>query len=448
MRSALIIANSQYDDDVLRQITAPAKDAESLARVLADPLISGFDVKTVLDKPSHFVSREIETFFAERNRDDLLLLYFSGHGVKDEDGQLYLATADTKHKLLRSTALWANFINDVMRQSRSRCQILLLDCCYSGAFARGMTAKDTAYVGTKEHFEGRGRIVLTASDSMQYAFEGDRVEGAGAGSVFNRNIVRGLETGEADLNGDGLISMDELYNYVYDRVSAETPSQLPRKWALEGEGELIIARNPRGSPPKLAAVELQVLIPKRTILLGGLQFCFIPGATFPMGSDEGYPNQRPRHPVRVSAFFLASTPVTNAQFSEFVRQTRYATDAETEGSALCLRDGEWRITAGANWRRPVGCTSTIDDKPHHPVVQVTWNDTVVYCKWLSGTSGFTLDLPTEAQWEYAAAGPDGHLWAFGSMSVARPGTRARREKVRGCKQSPGSEVAGVLETRT
>ena len=243
-RVALIIASYQYQDTGLSKLVAPAQDAEGLAQVLEDPAIGGFEVQTLLNQPSHQVRQHVEDFFSDRQRDDLLLCYFSGHGIKDEDGRLYFATPDTRRKRLRSTAIAATLVNDVMRSSYSRLQVLLLDCCYSGAFARGMVAKSDQAVGIKERFEGRGRVVLTASDAMQYAFEGDEVKGKGVRSIFTRALVRGLETGEADLNEDGRISLDELYDYVYDRVTDETPQQRPGKWAFDVQGEIIIAQSP------------------------------------------------------------------------------------------------------------------------------------------------------------------------------------------------------------
>jgi hypothetical protein len=202
----------------------------------------------LLNEPADTVRRAIEAFFADRKRDSLLLLYFSGHGIKDQDGQLYFALADTQRKLLRATAIQARFVNEVMRYSRSRQQVLLLDCCYSGAFPRGMIAKADRTVGTWDYFEGRGRIVLTASDAVQYAFEGDKVKGQGVHSVFTHALVQGLETGEADRNRDGVVSLDEVYDYVYDRVTAETPQQTPGKWAFGVQGEIILARNPTVEP--------------------------------------------------------------------------------------------------------------------------------------------------------------------------------------------------------
>ena len=243
-RLALIVASSKFTDKTLQQLVAPGQDAADLARVLEDAAIGGFEVKRLINHPSHEVRREIEAFFANRKRDDLLLLYFSGHGVKDDDGRLYLATTDTQRGLFRSTAVPAAFVNETMTASRSRRQVLILDCCHSGAFARGMVAKGGESVDIRDRFEGRGRVVLTASNATQYAFQGDDIIGEGSRSVFTRHLVRGLESGEADRDGDGWVSLDELYDYVYDRVTDETPQQTPSKWTFDLQGEIVVARNP------------------------------------------------------------------------------------------------------------------------------------------------------------------------------------------------------------
>jgi hypothetical protein len=261
-RSALILACNQYEDPEIRQLTAPANDAEALAKVLNDPDIGGFEVKTLINEPSYKVKRAVESFFSDNQRDDLLFLYFSGHGMKDEDdGNLYFATSDTQRKLLHSTAVSANFVNDIMRKSISQKQVLVLDCCYSGAFARGMVAKGDRCVYTREQFEGRGRIVLTASDATHYSFEGNKLEGEAIYSEFTDLLINGLESGEADTNGDGLISLDELYNYLLDKASFKKSHSKPRKWAFDVQGEIIIAKNPRpvAKPSELPLALIQAI---------------------------------------------------------------------------------------------------------------------------------------------------------------------------------------------
>jgi hypothetical protein len=129
-------------------------------------------------------------------------------------------------------------------RSRSRRIVLLLDCCYAGAFERGMTARAGTGVGVESQFGGRGRAVITASSAMEYAFEGDELADARelAPSVFTSALVEGLETGEADRDQDGLVALDELYDYVYDKVRTATPNQTPGKWTFGVQGELIIAQ--------------------------------------------------------------------------------------------------------------------------------------------------------------------------------------------------------------
>jgi hypothetical protein len=246
-RSALIVASDQYSDPGLRQLRAPASDARALAAVLRDPRIGDFEVRTLLNEPAHLVNLAVEEFFADRQPGDLLLVHFSGHGVKNQDGELYFAAPNTVLGRLGATAVAAEFVSRQMSRSRSRRVVLLLDCCYAGAFERGLVARAGTEVGIEQHFGGRGRAVITASSGMEYAFEAGELTDTGEvpPSVFTSALVQGLETGEADQDQDGQVSLDELYDYVYDKVRAATPEQTPGKWTFGVQGELYIARRSR-----------------------------------------------------------------------------------------------------------------------------------------------------------------------------------------------------------
>jgi Caspase domain len=258
-RSALIVASDTYTDPGLRRLRAPASDAQALAGVLENPQIGGFQVHTLLNEPAHEINLAVEEFFAERRPDDLLLLHVSCHGVKDEAGELYFAAANSRLRRLAATAVAAEFVNRRMSRSRSRRVVLLLDCCYAGAFERGMTARAGTGVGIEEQFGGRGRAVITASSAMEYAFEGDQLADTQelAPSVFTSALVEGLETGEADRDQDGMVALGELYDYVYDKVREATPNQTPGKWMFGVQGDLYIARRahpvttPAPLPPEL-----------------------------------------------------------------------------------------------------------------------------------------------------------------------------------------------------
>ena len=262
-RSALIVASYDYRDPGLRRLRAPSRDAEALGRVLEDPQIGGFDVRTMLNEPAHVVAEAVEEFFADRAPDDMLLVHFSCHGIKDEGGELYLAAANTKLNRLGATAVPAEFVNRRMGRSRSRRVVLLLDCCYAGAFERGMLPRADAGLDIEGQFGGRGRAVITASSAMEYAFEGAELTGAGQArpSVFTSALVEGLATGEADRDHDGRVGLDELYDYVYDQVRATTPHQTPGKWTFGVQGELVIARRSRPvTTPVPLPAELQQVV--------------------------------------------------------------------------------------------------------------------------------------------------------------------------------------------
>jgi len=244
-RSALVVANAVYDDRSLQSLRSPARDADELARVLGDPAIGGFDVDLLTDADERTVRRRVAEFFSGRDRDDVLLLHFSCHGVKDARGRLHLAARDTELARLAATGVPAALVNDLMEESASARIVLILDCCYSGAFARGALARADRGVHLADAFGGTGRMVLTASSATEYSFEGDALSDSDATpSVFTGALVEGLDTGAADLDADGEISVDELFDYARQRVGARTPAQAPMKWSFGVSGSLVVARSP------------------------------------------------------------------------------------------------------------------------------------------------------------------------------------------------------------
>jgi hypothetical protein len=247
-RRALIVANSVYEDAGLAGLVSPATDATDLARALAAPDTCDFAVDTVIDASSTEVSYAVEDFLADRDRADLLLLYFSCHGLKDEQGRLYFAARNTRRNRLRSTAVPAGFVNELLLACQSRRKVLILDCCYSGAFAKGMQVKSDPQVHTVEQFDARGLIVLTASDAAQYAFEGDTVRGSAVRSAFTAALISGLDTGDADIDGDGMVSVDDAHEYVRRRLAGQPHHQTPRKWEFDVQGRIVLARSPRATP--------------------------------------------------------------------------------------------------------------------------------------------------------------------------------------------------------
>jgi hypothetical protein len=201
---ALLIAASEYRDHDLSQLRAPGRDAAELARVLRDPRIRGYEVEVELNTPIAQIQERILDFCADRHPDDQLLIYLSCHGVLDSYGRLHYATTDTKRRKLAAAAVAAVWLNERLDECRARCQVLILDCCHSGAFARG--AKGDTELALQRRFEPRGRgwVVLTASrgTDLRTTLESPRprvrLSGQGRAGGFPRNRRR---PGTADARG-------------------------------------------------------------------------------------------------------------------------------------------------------------------------------------------------------------------------------------------------------
>jgi uncharacterized caspase-like protein len=245
-RWALLISTNAYDDDRLARLKSPLADVRGLATVLRNPEIGGFTEVDVLEnRPSHEIRLVVSKFLRQRKAADLCVLYFTGHGVLDAEGALFLAGRDTDRDHLAATSVPAEFVRERMDRCVSRAQVLVLDCCHSGAFGRGAKASAQMSVGTAQAFRaegpGRGRVVLAATDALGLAWEDER------GSAFTRYLVDGLRTGEADHDGDGLVTVDELYEYAYDRIVTEAQPERPQQpyRSVDGGGNIVIARSPQ-----------------------------------------------------------------------------------------------------------------------------------------------------------------------------------------------------------
>jgi formylglycine-generating enzyme required for sulfatase activity len=410
MKYALIIGNDKYTDPKLSQLKTPVNDARKLASVLRDPEIGNFDEAILLiNKTEKEIRRAISTFLVDKTSDDLVLLYFSGHGQLDDRGRLFLALKDTQTNILGATAIPSSFVTDELDNCRSKRQILILDCCQSGAFARAKSGAQKAITEATFEGTGYGRIVLTASDAVQYALEGDQVLNQTEFSLFTHFLLEGLKSGKADADNDGLVSLDEWYEYAYSQVRCVTSKQTPQKWSYRQQGALFIAKNrlvkktggknpivlPR-KEPLLGNPTSEWVAENKVILSNGMEFMRVPAGKFLMGSHNNIKfaldDERPQHLVDISYdYWMARFPITNMQYNAYLRST-----------------GE---------SHPVESWATKED---HPVVNVSWKDATEYCKWLDHLlrpelpSNTMLRLPTEAEWEKASRGVDGREYPWGN----------------------------------
>jgi energy-coupling factor transporter ATP-binding protein EcfA2 len=237
---ALLIATNSYAS--LPDLVAPHDDAAAMEEVLADPDIGGYQVRSLRDPSVQPAMREIEAFCRARGARDLTLLYISGHGVLDDEGRLVFPLTDSDPASLQSSALSASWLGERLQDCRSRRLLLIVDTCFSGAVSAGV-AGPRRWISAVDHFgASHGFVALTSANNRQEAFQRpDETEGRRL-SVFTYHLVQALATGDADRNGDGHISVGELYSYLVDAIQADGSAQIPSRAGYE-EGDFQLARS-------------------------------------------------------------------------------------------------------------------------------------------------------------------------------------------------------------
>jgi hypothetical protein len=248
-KHALLIGNCTYADPRLPPLGSTLNDVKALEEILLDPEICAFDsAKRLVDPTAATAKEAIYDLFDQKQQDDLLLLYFSGHGVIDAEGRFFFALCDSKTNRLPVTAVSAAETREYMDSSRSRRQLVILDCCHAGAFPRGAKAEVGGRALTRETFsvKGYGREILTATDETSFAFEGDAaLAGSGTGGlgIFTAAIVEGVKTGAAAPDKDELSVLD-VFTYARGVTEAQDRRMKPRHWCDDAASPIILARNP------------------------------------------------------------------------------------------------------------------------------------------------------------------------------------------------------------
>jgi uncharacterized caspase-like protein len=243
-KTALLISIGSYSDPRLHDLPSSVPDAERLANLLKNIELGGFDTRIVNDATLITVQRSLHEILTRADGDDLIVVYLSGHGLKDLFGRFYLALPETDLSALPATALSGRYIREQINDAAARKIVLVLDSCFSGAFGRDLVAKSVVVAdGTPDELtEGTGHAILAASSPIQYALE----DGSGPAptSVFTRAICDGIATGAADLDGDGWISLNDLFEYSAKEVRERYPLQTPQMSCFGLDRDLKLLRAP------------------------------------------------------------------------------------------------------------------------------------------------------------------------------------------------------------
>lgn len=226
-RVALLIGNGTFPNSLgaIPPLKAPRYDIQGVAEILRDPDSCRFEVAPLqLDADSSTLRVTLNRSLRRAAVDDLVLLYYAGHGVL-ERGQLYLCTDDTDLQALDATSVPMRELRSYIESSRCEQIILILDCCFSGAAMDEFRAR-TGVLQDLIDSNARcpGLHLLTSSGMYQPSLERDgRDAGDLPHGVYTRRLVEGIQTGEADINSDGKITPGELAEYIYAGIAGQTP---------------------------------------------------------------------------------------------------------------------------------------------------------------------------------------------------------------------------------
>ncbi len=240
---ALLIGVSEYGTG-LQALPGTLKNVEAIRGVLEHQEQGGFDeVKTLINPDPQTMAEAIESLFLDRKPEDMVLLYFSGYvSVLEPHDKIGLTThlsrLGSNGNVVRSTVITADFVNDVMGDSRSQHQTLILDWCTD----KGIPTLDAVRQNVKfaPQFQGEKRTILMSAASTQTAIIPPKSEG----SDYTFYLVEGLKTGAADLNCDGEISLDEWHAYAQRKLIQASPALDPVISGARTVAKTVMASSP------------------------------------------------------------------------------------------------------------------------------------------------------------------------------------------------------------
>ena len=240
---ALLIGVSEYGEGI-PSLSAPLNDVAALKLVLENPKMGGFDEAKTLTNPDPTAMRiAVQQIFAVCSKEDLVLLFFSGHGITDDNNKLYFATKGTSKNLYKATSVPASFVQDISLECYAKRQAIILDCCFSGAFAAGWQNKSIG-LDLERELGAEGRVVLTSSTATQKSFQQED----GEFSLYTQYILEGITTGAADKDSDGKIYAQELHEYAKAKVQEVKPKQKPEIINDKEGFNILISQAPINDP--------------------------------------------------------------------------------------------------------------------------------------------------------------------------------------------------------
>ncbi|BCJ51936.1 hypothetical protein Asp14428_34110 [Actinoplanes sp. NBRC 14428] len=242
---ALLFGNWRFprEPELLPELSGPPIDVDRLREALTHPecgLHRPADVMVHENVTISGMREAIEIFLDEGEPGDQLLIYYSGHGWRADDGELYLCAEDTRMRAVQSTTMSASDLARQAQDSRASAKVVVLDCCHSGNYR--FKGADSGGV-----FDGKGVAALTSSQRDRLSRD---AVAPGHPSQFTGHLVAGLRG--AATGRDGYLLLEDLYGYVHERMKAEGATRPTYSNKLVGRVALGRTRTLRAAPPEPA----------------------------------------------------------------------------------------------------------------------------------------------------------------------------------------------------
>lgn len=399
---AVFFAVNDYEDKRLDKLKNPINDAENIANMLSDHY--GFQTEVIKNPTLGVIQRKIEEYrqnFASGRWDTegQLLIYFTGHGSKEDDiGYFLPSDVQTDQLATRGSAyaIWRRKI------AKLKCKHILVtvDACYSGTFdpeyetkngdplfgSRGgeLTEVEKLLV-ENEHYQSR--FFFTSSSEDQTTPDQ---------SNFAQKFLEGLN---GKFREDGILSSDELwFNYL------KQSQPKPRGGTFEGnqaDANFLFSSTDKPNYER-------TIIPNNN---NNSQIGYLPEMVLVRG--------RTYKGNKIENFYMGKFEINILQFSKFIENTGFKTDAEkNHGSRIIEGWGRsFSIVKNANWKCDESGQPRSRTERNYPVIHVSWNDAVAYCQWLNTQTGKLYRLPTDSEWEFAASNAKGDKYSWGNDTM-------------------------------
>ena len=418
-RLALIVGNKDYQDPdaVLKN---PINDAVAMRNALQK---LGFDVLYYTNLDRIAFEKAVDDFGAKLNKYDVGLFYYSGHGIQAQ-GENYLVPVDARsigtEAVANYTCVNVGRVLALMEGSQAETNLVFLDACRNNPFKKSWGGKGAVQQGFAIPINPPGTCVVYATSAGKTA--DDNV--ASKNGLFTENLLQYLSRPNLSLSS----ILNETRKEVYKKSNK---TQLPEDHVkLLGDFYFLVSSGvePKPEPEKPvvvvrkeepAPVRPEPVKPKVDLLPYEPETVFVAGGSFDMGSNSGESDEKPVHRVTLGDYYIGKYELTVGEFRSFVEATGYVTEAEQGDGSYVWTGSKWEKRSGINWRYDAAGRERSSSEARHPVIHVSWNDAVAYCKWLSSKTGKTYRLPTEAEWEYAARGGQsskGYVWSGNSSA--------------------------------